>query len=117
MGLKVRLTPRALADLDDIRAYLTERNPRGAERVRQRIAQAIATLTEFSKIGRPTHLAGVSVATVLRYPYLVYYTVSGRELNILHSRKSSQENFLKLRAKYKAVDFRATGVKRLPFSL
>ena len=30
MGLKVRLTPRAIADLDDIRAYLTERNPRGA---------------------------------------------------------------------------------------
>ena len=34
MGLKVRLTPRAIADLDDIRAYLTKRNPRGAERVR-----------------------------------------------------------------------------------
>jgi len=85
MGLKVRLTPRAIADLDDIRAYLTERNPRGAERVRQRIEQAIATLAEFSKIGRPTHLTGVSVVTVLRYPYLVYYTVSGRELNIRHA--------------------------------
>jgi toxin ParE1/3/4 len=92
MGLKVRLTPRALADLDDIRAYLTERNPRGAERVRQRIEQAITTLAEFSRIGRPTHLAGVSVATVLRYPYLVYYTVSsGRELNILHIRHAARD--------------------------
>ena len=91
MGLKIRLTPRAIADLDDIRAYLTERNPRGAERVRQRIEQAIATLAEFSKIGRPTHLAGVSVATVLRYPYLVYYTVSGRELLILHIRHAARD--------------------------
>ena len=91
MGLKVRLTPRAIADLDDIRAYLTERNPRGTERVRQRIEQAIATLAEFSKIGRPTHLASVSVATVLRYPYLVYYTVSGRELNILHIRHAARD--------------------------
>ena len=91
MVLKVRLTPRAIADLDDIRAYLTERNPRGAERVRQRIEQAIATLAEFSKIGRPTHLACVSVATVLRYPYLVYYTVSGRELNIFHIRHAARD--------------------------
>jgi transposase len=47
MGLKVRLAPRAIADLDAIRAYLTERNKRGAERVRQRIEQAIITLSDF----------------------------------------------------------------------
>ena len=52
MGLKVRLAPRAIADLDDIRAYLTEGNSRGAERVRERIEQAIATLADFSGIGR-----------------------------------------------------------------
>ena len=91
MGLKVRLARRAIADLNEIRVYLMERNPRGAERVRQRIEQAIATLADFPGIGRPTRLAGVSVATVLRYPYLVYYTVSGRELNILHIRHAARD--------------------------
>ena len=91
MGLKVRLAPRAIADVDEIRAYLTERNSRGAERVRERIEQAIATLADFSGIGRPTHIAGVSIATILRYPYLVYYTVSGRELVILHIRHAARD--------------------------
>ena len=91
MGLKVRLAPRAIADLDEIRAYLLKRNPRGAERVRHRIEQAIATLTDFPGIGRPTHLAGVSVTTVLRYPYLVYYTASERELVIIHIRHAARD--------------------------
>ena len=69
MGLTVRLTPRAIADLNEIRAYLRDRNPRGAERVRQRIQQSVAMLANFPGIGRPTHLARVSVATVPRYPY------------------------------------------------
>ena len=68
MGLTVRLTPRAIADLNEIRAYLRDRNPRGAERVRQRIQQSVAMLTNFPGIGRPTHLARVSVAIVPRYP-------------------------------------------------
>jgi plasmid stabilization system protein ParE len=89
MGLKVRLAPRAIADLDEIRAYLMERNRRGAERVRQRIEQAIATLADFPGIGRPTHVAGVSVTAVLRYPYLVYYTASAREIVILHIRHAA----------------------------
>ncbi len=32
MALKVRLTARAIADLDEIRAYLLTRSPKGAER-------------------------------------------------------------------------------------
>lgn len=51
----------------------------------------IATLADFPKIGRPTHITGVSVATVLRYPYLVYYTISGRELRILHIRHAARD--------------------------
>ena len=91
MGLKVRFAPRAIADLDDIRAYLVARDRRGAERVRQRIEQAITTLSDFPKIGRPTHLAGVSVTTVLCYPYLVYYTASDRELVIIHIRHAARD--------------------------
>ena len=68
-----------------------ERNRRGAERVRQRIEQAITTLADFPGIGRPTHVAGVSVTTVLRYPYLVYYTVSDREIVILHIRHGARD--------------------------
>jgi len=91
MGLTVQLAPRAIADLDEIRAYLVARDRRAAERVRQRIEQAITTLSDFPKIGRPTHLAGVSVTSVLRYPYLVYYTVSDSELVIIHIRHAARD--------------------------
>ena len=91
MGLKVRLAPRAIADLDDDPRLSLERNPRGAERVRHRIEQAITTLSDFPKIGRPTHLAGVSVTTILRYPYLVYYTASDCELVIIHIRHAARD--------------------------
>jgi plasmid stabilization system protein ParE len=38
----------------EIRAYLRDRNPRGAERVRQRIQQSIAMLASFPGIVRAT---------------------------------------------------------------
>jgi plasmid stabilization system protein ParE len=45
--MKVRLDPRAVRDLEDIRSYLVERSPAGAERVRQHIAATIERLGDF----------------------------------------------------------------------
>ena len=91
MGLRVRLTPRASADLDDIRTYLTAKNLQGAERVRERIAQTIALLAEYPGIGRPTDFPGVSVIPVARYPYLVYHMVLGDQLVIIHQRHAARD--------------------------
>ena len=42
--MKIRLTPRALADLDDINAYLTPRSLQGALNVKAAILATFETL-------------------------------------------------------------------------
>lgn len=42
--MKIRLTRRALADLDDIAAYLTPRNAQGAWKVKGAILSTFQTL-------------------------------------------------------------------------
>jgi toxin ParE1/3/4 len=68
MGLRVRLTPRAIADLEDIRAYLEPRSRLGAENVRRSIEQTIDTLSDFPGLGRETDIPDIWVFPVVFYP-------------------------------------------------
>ena len=90
MALRVRLTPRAILDLSEIRAYLVARSPRGADRVRSEINRTIRGLARYPGIGHQSHIGGVRVTTTRRYPYLVYHRVNDRELTILHIRHGSR---------------------------
>lgn len=65
MGVRVRLSPRAIADLDSIRDYLVARSPRGAESVRRAIAETIALLEQFPGAGRESTISGVRVIAVV----------------------------------------------------
>ena len=91
MGLIVRLTARANADLEDIRAYLVSRNPQGAENVRRRIESTIDFLAQYPGMGRPTDMVGVVVLPVVTYSYLVYARVTATELVVVHVRHGSRE--------------------------
>jgi plasmid stabilization system protein ParE len=91
MGLAVRLTPRAAADLEDIQHYLAARSKTGAENVRRRIEESINTLADFPGIGRTTDEPGVFMLPVVHYPYLVYYMVLRGELVIVHVRHASRD--------------------------
>jgi plasmid stabilization system protein ParE len=66
--MKVRLDLRAVGDLEDIRDYLIEHSPSGAERVRQHIVQTIERLGDFPFLGRATDEPGVRVLPLTRYP-------------------------------------------------
>ena len=90
MALRVRLTPRAILDLTEIRAYLVARSPRGADRVRREIDRTIRGLAKYPGIGHESHIDGVRVITTRRYPYLVYHRFSDQELTILHIRHGSR---------------------------
>jgi toxin ParE1/3/4 len=92
MGLTVRFTQRALADLSDIRAYLVERSPQGAERVRSQIAATIDLLSSFPMIGRTTDEPGVRVVQLTRYPYRIFHVVETDAVVILHIRHSARES-------------------------
>ncbi len=90
MALKIRFSIRAIADLDEIRAYLVPRSPMGADRIRAQIDLTIDGLAEMPGIGRRTHLRGIRSAVVKRYPYIVYYRVADGEILILHIRHGAR---------------------------
>jgi toxin ParE1/3/4 len=87
--MRVRYTPRARADLAAIFGYLDSRAPAAAQSVRNLIEHRIARLVEFPRIASETDQPGVYELTIVRYPYKVYYEISGQEeIWVLHIRDS-----------------------------
>jgi plasmid stabilization system protein ParE len=78
VGLKLRLHPRAVRDLQDIHDYrVREHGAQAAERVRAELNGSIQRLARHPfRICRETGEADVRVLSVTRYPYLIYYTVT-----------------------------------------
>ena len=91
MGLTLRFDSRALDDLRQIRSYVAERSPSGAERVRNHIVHTIDSLAAFPFLGRATDEPRVRLLIVTKYPYLVFYSVVKNEVIILHVRHAARE--------------------------
>jgi plasmid stabilization system protein ParE len=83
--MKLRFTRRATQDLSDIAAYIRERDPRAALRVRAAILESLRNVAHFPRIGRRQAVEGVRKLVTRRYPYVVYYTVdeSAEEVAII----------------------------------
>ena len=88
--MRVRYTPRALADLDEIYSYLDLRAPAAARSVKDLIERRIASLAEFPAMAPQTEEPGVRELTIVRYSYKVYYEVAGDEVWIIHIRHTSR---------------------------
>lgn len=73
--MRLRLTARAVADLEAIANFLKDRNPEAARRVRSAILAAFRTLLMFPRAGRRQTLPGVRKFTTRRYGYVIYYSV------------------------------------------
>jgi plasmid stabilization system protein ParE len=89
--MTVRFTPDAQADIDRIFGYLDKRNPSAAQRVRAKLRSDAERLGAFHDLGRETNLPGVRVVVDSRFPYLVFYTVSGEDVFVLHVRHAARE--------------------------
>lgn len=88
--MKVRYSPQARADLDEIFAYLDERSPDGARSVKSRIVSAIHRLADYPLMAPETDEPGVRELSVVRYPYKVYYQIAKNEVWIVHIRHSAR---------------------------
>ncbi|PPC99708.1 MAG: stabilization protein [Hyphomicrobium sp.] len=86
----VTLSPRALADLFEIRDYLLSVSPQGAESVRRAIADTIDLLADYPMIGRASDFERVRVLKVVQYPYLIYHSIRDTEVIILHIRHGAR---------------------------
>jgi plasmid stabilization system protein ParE len=76
--MRLVFAPRALRDLHEIAAYLSERAPKGAANVIAAIKSSVDTLSFFPQIGRVVDEAGHRRVPVVRYPYAIFLPYIGQ---------------------------------------
>jgi addiction module RelE/StbE family toxin len=91
--VKIRYSARALEQLERIHSYIAGHNPKAAKAVAHRIKRSIELLARFPYVHRQTSMPRIRVLPVIRYPYLVFYTVDegAQEVIVLRIRHSSQD--------------------------
>lgn len=89
--MRLRYTPRALAELEQVLSYLMQRSPQGARSVQSRIQEVIDLLTLHPHLGQVTRRRGIRRVVIFPYPYLVFYRVDADEIVILGVRHSARK--------------------------
>jgi plasmid stabilization system protein ParE len=89
--MRVRFTDTAVSELEDIFRFLAQRNPRAAAAFAKRVKDMVVLLAQYPFSGREADEAGVRVASMVRYPFLVFYTVTADEVVILNVRHTARQ--------------------------
>ena len=90
--MTLRFTPEALADIENIHAYVAARqSPARAFKVASLIRVAINRLMAFPSLGRTGRLSGTRELVIPRLPYLAVYVVRGDEVVIQRVLHQSQQ--------------------------
>jgi len=89
--MKIRYTPRAFADREEIFGYLDQRNPRAAREVKRFIKERVAALADLPRRSPVIKRLGVHAHWLGRYPYVIYYRIMRSEVWIIHIRHVARE--------------------------
>ncbi len=89
--MKLRYTLPALADLDEVLAYIAARSPQGAIRVQARIKAITDLRREYPLIGTKTDDPTIRRMPTSPYPYWIFYEPTDEEVIILAVRHGSRE--------------------------
>jgi addiction module RelE/StbE family toxin len=89
--MKLRFTKLAIADLENILDYITERSPQGAKRVHARIQAVLDLIAKQPGIGAQTDKSSVRRAVTVPYPYLIFYEVTEQEVIVHTIRHGARE--------------------------
>jgi len=82
--MKVRYSRLALAELDAILPDLAAKNPTAAQRFEFRVRQIEERIGRFPQgFQEVAERSGIRRVPLVRYPYLIFYTVSGGEVIVL----------------------------------
>jgi toxin ParE1/3/4 len=81
--VRVRYSPGALRDLENIYDYIAERNPQAASRVLARIRAAINLLSEFPRIGHAGRAPDTREWVVKGLPYIIVHELHDDVLAVL----------------------------------
>lgn len=91
--MRLRYAPTALAEVDELLAYLSERSPQGARRVGASIRKAEQTLIDHPHIGQATTARPPIVRRYLiqPFPYVLFYEASDTEIMIIGVRHAARD--------------------------
>ena len=89
--MRLRYTPRALTELDEVLTYIAERSPQGARRVQVRVQAVTALLTEYPRSGQPTTNPRLRCMVAAPYPYLIFYEATEAEIIIVGVRHAARD--------------------------
>jgi addiction module RelE/StbE family toxin len=82
--MHLRYTREALRDLDEISSYIAERNVAAAAAFLNAVATVAQRLAQFPLSAAETEMTGVRAAQVLRFPYIIFYTVEDGDDVVVH---------------------------------
>ena len=89
--MRVRWTPAAAADLENIANYLFEQTPENAARLIREIYLAPKGLESFPKRGRVGKKEGTRELVLPSLPYVIVYRVTSESVYILRVLHGSQD--------------------------
>ena len=78
--MRVRWTDPAQTDLFEILDYIARDAPAAAERVERRLVDAVSSLAQQPRRGRPGRVEGTRELAIPRLPYVVIYRIVERPL-------------------------------------
>jgi addiction module RelE/StbE family toxin len=94
--MNIILAPEAIADLDDIFAFLADDDPYRATVILERIEKRIEQLRDHPFLGRSGRVTGTRELVVSRTPFIVPYQVTGTTVEVLrvyHEARQWPEQF------------------------
>ncbi len=89
--MKLRYTPRAAAELDEILNDIANHSPQGATKVNSRIQSTIELLLQHPHAGRLTSKGRLRRIVATPYPYLIFYSASDDAITI-HALRHAARN-------------------------
>ena len=88
--MRIRYTETALVEVKEIFSYLSARNASAAKRVVARVERTIRNLSDVPEMAQAADEAGVRRMPVGRYPFIVFYSIEGDEILVLHVRHGAR---------------------------
>jgi plasmid stabilization system protein ParE len=89
--VRVRFTPQALAELDQVLSYVAARSPQGAQRVGDRVRAVLDAMAEQPGMGARTTNSRLRRLVLRPYPYLLFYEVREAEVVVVGLRHAARD--------------------------
>lgn len=81
--MKLIWLQEAVFDLQEVRHYIAQDNPLAANKVAQKILQAVNLLSEQPEMGRSGRILHARELIILNTPYIIPYRVRNNSIEIL----------------------------------